>query len=409
MNAFTPRAQQVLALARKEADRWHHNYVGTEHLLLGFIKLRQGVAVTVLQKMGLDLETIRMEVEKQIERSTDSDVRMSGNIPYTPRVKKVLALASKESKSLCHDCVGTGHILLGLLIEGEGLAGRVLKSLSLDIDRTRIEVGECYKNVPSQPSEAKSQVSEAIMRGQFTPQAQEILVLARKEAHRLKPTVIKRVFFGLIPLKEHYVDTEHLLLGILKLGQGSAYDILIKLGIQPDLLRAELEKQTGSSPDIKISENLPYSHRVKKVLALASKTSRELRHNHVDTEHILVGILGEKDGVAARVLKNFNIDTQSVLKEMAEKDEHQIAVPIEEIPRSQNIPYTTELKNALARTFFESKNLDHNHVGIEHFLLALLHEPNGVLVQILKKLLIDPEKVHQEILERLKNSPPPPS
>ena len=96
MNNFTPRAQQVLALARKEADRFNHNYVGTEHLLLGLIKLGQGVAVNVLQKMGLDLETVRMEVEKQV--GTGPETKMVGNIPYTPRVKKVLALAGKEAQ-----------------------------------------------------------------------------------------------------------------------------------------------------------------------------------------------------------------------------------------------------------------------------------------------------------------------
>jgi len=138
MNNFTPRAQQVLALARKEADRFNHNYVGTEHLLLGLIKLGQGVAVNVLQKMGLDLETVRMEVEKQV--GSGPETKMVGNIPYTPRVKKVLALAGKEAKALNHSYVGTEHILLGLLREGEGVAARVLKSLEIDIERTRNEI-----------------------------------------------------------------------------------------------------------------------------------------------------------------------------------------------------------------------------------------------------------------------------
>ena len=138
MNNFTPRAQQVLALARKEADRFHHNYVGTEHLLLGLIKLGQGVAVSVLQKMGLDLETVRAAVEKQV--GTGQETKAQPSIPYTPRVKKVLALAGKEAKALSHSYVGTEHILLGLLREGEGVAARVLKSLEIDIERTRNEI-----------------------------------------------------------------------------------------------------------------------------------------------------------------------------------------------------------------------------------------------------------------------------
>ena len=94
LNNFTPRAQQVLALARKEADRFNHNFVGTEHLLLGLIKLGQGVAVNVLQRMGLDLDNVRQEVEKEV-RTGGGEGKTSGAIPYTPRVKKVLALAAK--------------------------------------------------------------------------------------------------------------------------------------------------------------------------------------------------------------------------------------------------------------------------------------------------------------------------
>ncbi len=138
MNNFTPRAQQVLQLARKEADRFNHNYVGTEHLLLGIIKLGQGVAVNVLQKMGLDLDTVRMEVEKQV--GSGPETKMVGNIPYTPRVKKVLALAGKEAKNLNHSYVGTEHILLGLLREGDGVAARVLRNLDVNTDTTRNEI-----------------------------------------------------------------------------------------------------------------------------------------------------------------------------------------------------------------------------------------------------------------------------
>jgi ATP-dependent Clp protease ATP-binding subunit ClpC len=138
MNNFTPRAQQVLALARKEADRFNHSYVGTEHLLLGLIKLGQGVAVNVLERMGLDLESVRMEVEKEVGSGTGQ--KISGSIPYTPRVKKVLALANKEAKALNHSYVGTEHILLGLLREGEGVAARVLRRMDVDIQRTRNEI-----------------------------------------------------------------------------------------------------------------------------------------------------------------------------------------------------------------------------------------------------------------------------
>src|SRR5690348_13980458 len=166
MNNFTTRAQQVLQLARKEADRFNHNYVGTEHHLLGLIKLGQGVAVNVLQKMGLDLETVRMEVEKQV--GSGPETKIVGNVPYTPRVKKVLALAGKEAKALNHSYVGTEHILLGLLREGEGVAARVLKSLELDIERTRNEIlKELDPNFT--PSESEHEGGEPAKKDVKTP------------------------------------------------------------------------------------------------------------------------------------------------------------------------------------------------------------------------------------------------
>ena len=156
MSNFTPRAQQVLALARKEADRLNHNFLGTEHLLLGLIKLGQGVAVNVLQKMGLDLETVRMEVEKQV--GTGPDQKMIGNIPYTPRVKKVIALAQKEARNLNHTYVGTEHLLLGLLREGDGVAAKVLRALDVDIEQCRQEIlKELDPNFAAQTGEEQPQ------------------------------------------------------------------------------------------------------------------------------------------------------------------------------------------------------------------------------------------------------------
>ena len=116
----------------------HHNFVGTEHLLLGLLQLGQGVAVNVLLNRGLSLESVRAEVEKQVGVGPDS--KRSGNVPYTPLVKKTLSLAAKEAKALDHQYVGTEHILLGLLGENDGVAGRVLRNLGLDIGKTREEI-----------------------------------------------------------------------------------------------------------------------------------------------------------------------------------------------------------------------------------------------------------------------------
>ena len=137
---FTPRALQVFGLARKEADRLKHNYIGTEHLLLGLIKLGQSVAVNLLQNLGLNLEAVRLEVEKQSGIGANENLPVF--IPYTPRVMKVLGMAKKEAKALGHTYVGTEHLLLGLLQENEGLAARVFKKFNVDLEMTRRKILE---------------------------------------------------------------------------------------------------------------------------------------------------------------------------------------------------------------------------------------------------------------------------
>ena len=135
---FTPRAQRVVQLARREADNFNHPYVGTEHLLLGLIALGEGVAVNVLERMGVSLESVRMEVEQAVGQGPET--KTVGNVPFTPRAKKVLQLAIAEAQSLNHSYVGTEHILLGLLREGEGVAAQVLRNLDVDLDTVRLEV-----------------------------------------------------------------------------------------------------------------------------------------------------------------------------------------------------------------------------------------------------------------------------
>ena len=242
MSNFTPRAQQVLALARKEADRFNHNFVGTEHLLLGLIKLGQGVAVNVLQKIGLDLETVRMEVEKLVP--TGPDQKMIGNIPYTPRVKKVLSLAAKEAKALTHTYVGTEHILLGLLREGDGVAARVLKNMDVDIEQARQEIlkeldpnfsGDEGGEAAEKPAEKKGEVktpalkafgrdlTEIARKGEMDP------VIGRKnEIERVIQILCRRTKNNPVLLGEAGV-------GKTAIAEGLAQEIA--RGNVPDLLR----------------------------------------------------------------------------------------------------------------------------------------------------------------------------
>jgi|SRR5450432_1479913 len=134
---FTPRALQVFGLARQEADRLKHDYVGTEHLLLGLIKLGNGVATNVLTSLGLNLQAVRLEIEI---RAGFGSGKIVGNIPFTPRMKRVLETAKKEAAALGHAYIGTEHLLLGLLNEQEGLAAELFKHFNLDAEKTRKEI-----------------------------------------------------------------------------------------------------------------------------------------------------------------------------------------------------------------------------------------------------------------------------
>ncbi|OGX44194.1 MAG: hypothetical protein A3H41_04010, partial [Omnitrophica WOR_2 bacterium RIFCSPLOWO2_02_FULL_45_28] len=128
----------VIILAKEEARRFNHDYIGTEHILLGLIREGEGVAAAVLEKMGLDLQTIRLEVEKVVQPGPTTQIL--GDIPFTPRAKKALELAAEEARALGHNYIGTEHILLGLIREGESVASQVLLNLGLDLDRVRNEV-----------------------------------------------------------------------------------------------------------------------------------------------------------------------------------------------------------------------------------------------------------------------------
>ena len=135
---FTDRARKVMQLANQEAQRFNHEYIGTEHILLGLVKEGSGVAANVLKNLDVDLRKIRIEVEKIVQ--TGPDMVTMGKLPQTPRAKKVIEYAMEEARNLNHNYVGTEHLLLGLLREQEGVAAQVLMNLGMKLDDVRDEV-----------------------------------------------------------------------------------------------------------------------------------------------------------------------------------------------------------------------------------------------------------------------------
>jgi ATP-dependent Clp protease ATP-binding subunit ClpC len=160
---FTDRARKVMNLAKQEAQRLNHEYIGTEHILLGLVQEGSGVAANVLRNMNIDLKKIRTEIEK-IVKGSPTMVTM-GNLPFTPRAKKVLELALEEASQLGHNYIGTEHLLLGLIKENEGIAARVLLNLGVKLEDVREEVLEFLGADPRTEEEEPAQTEETAQTG----------------------------------------------------------------------------------------------------------------------------------------------------------------------------------------------------------------------------------------------------
>ncbi len=183
---FTERVRKVLFLARDEAGRMQHDYIGTEHLLLGIIREGEGIAAQALQRLGIDFDQIQQAVEDMV--TTQSGTLTIGEIPFTPRAKRVLELSIDEARMHNHNYVGTEHLLLALIREGEGVAARVLQDLGADHEKVRKEImkllGSSAKGAPGEAGEASKKKKETPVLDQF---GRNLTQLARDQ--RLDPTI----------------------------------------------------------------------------------------------------------------------------------------------------------------------------------------------------------------------------
>jgi len=158
---FTDRARRVVVLAQEEARGLNHNYIGTEHILLGLIHEGEGVAAQVLEALSISLEAVRSQVREIIG---EGQTPPAGHIPFTPRAKKTLELSLREALQLKHNYIGTEHILLRLIREGEGVAAQVLEKLGADLLRTRQAVLEVLSGRSSAPTIETTEVAERLAR-----------------------------------------------------------------------------------------------------------------------------------------------------------------------------------------------------------------------------------------------------
>jgi ATP-dependent Clp protease ATP-binding subunit ClpC len=183
---FTERARQVIVRAQEEAAQLGHNYIGTEHLLLGLIRVSDGVAAKALAALGISLDDARREVEAIIGRGAEP----SGHIPFTPRSKKVLELSLQEARRLNDDWIGTGHILLGLIREGDGVAVQVLDRRGIHPDHLRQQV---IRLLSDRPGDAPPSGGSAFREGEKTSAAKETEQAADGGETRLLRAEIERL------------------------------------------------------------------------------------------------------------------------------------------------------------------------------------------------------------------------
>jgi ATP-dependent Clp protease ATP-binding subunit ClpA len=366
---FTNQANRVLRLAGDEARRLGHDYVGTEHVLLGLLREGTNLAARVLARLGIELRTARLVVETQIP-GHHSPLPAS-SLPRTPRVQQALDQAVEEARRLGHDFfVGPEHLLLALLHDEDGTAAHLLARLGRPPRDVRAALladpglsavpelsprGITTGPAPPGPVEDNIQRAQEVDHLQNNPAAQPGLNLQLPDVAR--PVVRQGGLAGLwrsllrllglgapasaqrVPAIEdlctqqlrevlrdaerearrhnhEYVGAEHLLLGLLGPSGGAGAAVLRNLGLNLDVVRREVERIVPRGPDLVLPAELPLTPRAEKVVEYAATEARHLGQGSVGTEHLLLGLLREQEAIPAQVLMNLGIDLQQVRRQV---------------------------------------------------------------------------------------------
>jgi ATP-dependent Clp protease ATP-binding subunit ClpA len=310
---FTERAKKVLTLAQDEAEKSHHSYIGTEHLLLGLLREGDGLGARALSDLGVEIDQVRATIDSVLGRNERIIVQQL--IP-TSRVKKIIEFAFEEAQRMRETRVGTQHLLLGLLIEGEGIAAHVLQDLGVDAENVR-------DNLPHRVDE--DSIGEQPLRGapgpggigyydtpapesflprrhgfgalsSFTSEAMSALALAEEEA--VKASV-------------GYIGTEHLLVGLVRQAEGTAAQVLLALGVNLPRVRQEVARNPPPSPRLVVQTVLPTSG-LRAVTVLAQREALQDPSERVDTQHLLLAITALDQEPGARLLVSLGVDAMAI-------------------------------------------------------------------------------------------------
>lgn len=439
---FDEHARESLSFAQIAAQRFSHNYIGTEHILLGLLEVTDCMAIRILASMGIEPQKVGNAVEFIIGRG---DRIVLGEIGLTPRAKKVIELAVDEARQMNHHYIGTEHILLGLIREGEGIAAGVLESLGVTLARAHhqtylvLEAHTSSRQAAStetKPPETAQRSSSAEQNAPyipppvpftsltqggydpFTERARKVLGFAQEEANRLT---------------HNYIGTEHLLLGLLDVPDGVAMQVLDTMGVEPGKVRSAIDFIINHPERILAGGEIGLTPRAKKVLELAVDAARRMNLPYVGTEHLLLGLVREGEGIAAGVLESFGVTLEKARRhtitvlgihdlsqgtsesdanrpdttrsyysfslqssQRAERTQNPTA------PRSNRsqIPFnkfTERARRVLSLAQEEAQRFQHNYIGTEHLLLGLVREQEGIAAHVLKNLGVELDKVRSTV------------
>lgn len=467
---FTERARKVLSLSQEEAQRLQHNYIGTEHMLTGLICEHEGIAAQALSSFGVEIGLARAALE---EVSGRGDRIVLGEIGLTAHAKKAVGMAVEEARRLKHRYIGTEHLLLGLLRMEDCGALKMLQSLQIDPEAVRAKVLEMLPIVSAEyVKDIWSRRPAPDNMDKFNEQARQVLVFAEEEALRFQHNYIgtEHLLLGLVRLEESgagsvlrqsgvellkvrsviefsigrgdrivlgeigltprakkvielaadearrlqhtHIGAEHLLLGLLREGEGIGAGVLESLGlrvqtVQQFTLNALKRSQSvQGSPDADVEQRPPTPERPvsdveghelseasKKVIEQAREEARHWQHDHIGSEHLLLGLLRVSDCPATLVLNSQGVDlsrARSVVETLIGEGRNAPPARITLTPRSRDLLQLAQR---------EAQSLKLTEVTPEILLLTLARSGEGLALSILGSLGVDLKILQIKLLQ----------
>ena len=363
---FTDRARKAMGLAWQRARRLGHDYIGTEHVLLGLVEEGSGVASDVFKNLDVDPRRIRDAVEGMITRGDLPDA--ARQLPFTPRMRRALELALEEARGLGHDYIGTEHLLLGLIREKEGIAAQVLKSLNVSLDHVREEIFEILDGEPHEDVDDP---------GPLTGRARTALEHASREARHFQ---------------HERIGTEHILLGVLD--EASRYQ---EPPERVRRLRLEIERLMTRGTARAPEGPLPYTAAGRAAMDLAFQAAGEQGLRRVCVRHLILGLIREKEGIAARVLGAAGITADDLVASARPDPRPARPAPAVRLGFDR---FADRSRQALGLARQAAQRWSHDYIGTEHMLLGLL-EADGGAVDLLRRLDVDPARVRDETARRM--------